>query len=760
MSVRRGTTRRGGMAAPRTAFPDVRLRAFTLVLALLALTDAPRRVPARVLSRSHAVTVPLVALPAPEARLGAKATARIDALVQGAIADGRIPGCVVIIGRRNGVVFRRAYGERVVGQEAMTADTVFDLASLTKAVVTTTLVLQLREHGALALDEPVRRWLPELGASSITVRQLLTHSSGLPADNALERYEHGHLAAIAAIARLAATRDPGTRYEYSDLGFILLGELVERVSKRSLDDAARSEIFEPLGMNDTAFGADPRRSAPTEGGLRGSVHDPRAARLGGVAGHAGLFSTADDLARFARYLLGARSLAAHPVLARGLPRSIVSFGDERRGLGWDVPNEPYALGVSPSTFGHTGFTGTALWIDPERDAFIVFLSSRLHPKPHGKVQPLVWQLFAAAGLREASAPPAVLAGIDVLVKAGFAPVAGAHIGLVTHAPGRARDGRRTLDLLAEASNTTLVAAFSLEHGLSSDREGPVPSGKDPKTGVPVFSLYGATRRPTPEMLEGIDTLVIDVQDVGSRIYTYASSMLAVMEVAAARGLRVVVLDRPNPIDGVHVEGPVAERFGFVNPFPLPVRHGLTLGELARLFRGERHLPLNLQVIPMEGWHRAEPFDETGLPWVNLSPNIRSPTEALLYAGVGLLERTNLSVGRGTGRPFEWIGAPWLDARAIVQRVHVPGVQLRATEMVPTASPYSGKRCQAVSFHVTDVKRFRPVALAFALRRAIAARHPSEWNERAMDSLVAAAPGQSADALAAFERLRRRYRLYP
>jgi CubicO group peptidase (beta-lactamase class C family) len=388
----------------------------------------------------------------------------------------------------------------------MTPDTIFDLASLTKVVATTTAVLQLRERGALSLDEPVRRWLPELSGSDITVRQLLTHSSGLPADNALERYEHGHDAAIAAIARLAHAKDPVTRYEYSDLGFILLGELVERVAHRSLAAYARDEIFEPLSMNDTGFSADARRAAPTEDGLRGAVHDPRAARLGGVAGHAGLFSTADDLARFARYLLGANALSSHPVLKHGPPRTIVSFGDERRGLGWDVPNDPHALAVSPTTFGHTGFTGTALWIDPERDAFIVFLSSRLYPKPHGKVQPLVWQLFAAASLPSPPAPEPVLTGIDVLVRERFARLAGARVGLVTHAAGRARDGQRTLDLLAQAPNLTLVAAFGLEHGLGSDREGPVESTRDQTTELPIYSLYGATRRPTPEMLRGIDTL--------------------------------------------------------------------------------------------------------------------------------------------------------------------------------------------------------------------------------------------------------------
>jgi uncharacterized protein YbbC (DUF1343 family) len=232
-----------------------------------------------------------------------------------------------------------------------------------------------------------------------------------------------------------------------------------------------------------------------------------------------------------------------------------------------------------------------------------------------------------------------------------------------------------------------------------------------------------------------------------------------MEVAAARGLRVVVLDRPNPIDGVHVEGPLAEHFGFVNPFPLPVRHGLTLGELARLFRGEKKLGLHLDVVRMERWHRSQSFEETALPWINPSPNIKSPREALLYAGIGLLERSNVSVGRGTARPFEWIGAPWLDADAIAREVSAPGVQLRATSFVPSAAPFRGRRCEAVSFHVTDEQRFRPVAFAFALARAIARHHPDHWNQKGMDALVAAAPGQPAEALAGFERLRRRYRLY-
>jgi uncharacterized protein YbbC (DUF1343 family) len=325
----------------------------------------------------------------------------------------------------------------------------------------------------------------------------------------------------------------------------------------------------------------------------------------------------------------------------------------------------------------------------------------------------------------------VLTGIDVLVQENFARLKGRHVGLVTNHTGQDRQGRATIDLVHQAPGVTLVALFSPEHGIRGMLDEKVGDGKDDKTGLPVYSLYGSRRRPTPETLQGIDTLVYDIQDIGCRFYTYITTLGYVLEAAAANRIKVVVLDRPNPLGGNAVEGPVldAGREAFVAYHALPIRHGLTVGELARLFNAERKIGADLDVVRMQGWKRSMLFDRTGLTWVNPSPNMRSLSAALLYPGIGILETTNLSVGRGTERPFEWIGAAWLDgaklAAALAQE-KLPGVRFVPVKLTPSASVHKGKLCGGIHLFVDDWARFQPVRTGLAIAATLHRLYPTDW----------------------------------
>jgi uncharacterized protein YbbC (DUF1343 family) len=313
----------------------------------------------------------------------------------------------------------------------------------------------------------------------------------------------------------------------------------------------------------------------------------------------------------------------------------------------------------------------------------------------------------------------VLCGIDVLKRDGFKQLAGRKLALITNHTGRDREGNRIVDLLHEAKNVELVRLFSPEHGLYGALDEKVGHGKDEKTGLQVYSLYGETRRPTAPMLEGIDTLVFDIQDVGTRYYTYVATMGNCMEEAKKRNLRMVVLDRPNPITGTRVDGPTAEKefHGFTAFGPLPVVHGMTVGELARFFNAEYGIGCDLVVIPCEGWRRDMWFDATNLTWVNPSPNMRNLTQATLYPCTGLLEGTNLSVGRGTDQPFEAFGAPWIDGRklaAALNGANLPGLRFVAVEFTPASSKFKGEQCQGVYVLVTDRQAVRPVVSGLAI----------------------------------------------
>jgi uncharacterized protein YbbC (DUF1343 family) len=324
-----------------------------------------------------------------------------------------------------------------------------------------------------------------------------------------------------------------------------------------------------------------------------------------------------------------------------------------------------------------------------------------------------------------------LTGIDVLERDNFKPLAGLRIGLITNHTGRDREGRKTIDVLNKAPGVKLVALFSPEHGIRGVADDNVSDSKDDATGLPIYSLYGDTRRPKPEELKNLDALVYDIQDVGARFYTYISTLGYALEEAAKAKLPVFVLDRPNPIGGVDVEGPIADRdkLSFTSYHTIPTRHGLTIGELAQLFNHQRNIGADLRVIKMEGWRRWMWFDETNLTWVNPSPNMRSLTEATVYPGIGLLETTNVSVGRGTDTPFELVGAPWIQGDRLAEYLNgrgIPGVRFVPLRFTPNASVFKDEQCGGVNIIVTDRAAFRPLLAGIEIALALRQLYPHDW----------------------------------
>ncbi len=734
--------------------------------------------------------------------VSASRLAEMDSVIADEIAKQRLPGAVVFVGRKGRVVWHKAYGARVVepARETMSDDTIFDVASLTKVVATATSIMILVERGKLRLNDPVSLHIPELkgeGRDRVTIEQLLTHVSGYAPDFDLRERWTGHEEAIKRLIAEPLRTPPGTRFTYSDIGFITLGEVVARVSGMPLDQFAKKNIFEPLHMRDTGFRPSANlqtRIAPTEKRrgqlsylgdtaanvgaaegeewLRGQVHDPTSFRMNGVAGHAGLFSTASDLAIYCQMILnggeygGVRILAPLTVAEMTRPRVVTSAGGTR-GLGWDINSsfssnrgELFPLG----SFGHTGFTGTSIWIDPASEMFVVFLSNRVHPDGKGDVGPLRGRVASIAAssvtdtaivarareqatnyyteilkslqtftsrLESATTSTKVLTGIDVLERNGFKQLAGLRLGLVTNHTGRNRDGRQTIDVLSKAPNVKLVALFSPEHGIRGVADEKISDSKDEATGLPIYSLYGESRRPKPEQLKDLDALVYDIQDVGARFYTYISTLGYILEEAAKTKLPVFVLDRPNPIGGIDVEGPIADsdKLSFISYHTIPTRHGLTIGELAQLFNRQRKIGADVRVIKMEGWRRSMWFDETNLTWINPSPNMRSLTEATLYPGVGLLETTNVSVGRGTDTPFEIVGAPWIQGDKLAEHLNqraIAGVRFVPVRFTPKASVFKDVQCGGVNIIVTDRAAFRPLLAGMEMALALRKLYPNDW----------------------------------
>lgn len=824
----------------------------------------------------------------------------IGTAVTQAINEKRLPGAVVLIGHQNRVAFEQAYGNRAVEStvEPMTEDTIFDMASLSKSLVTSVAIMQLAEQGKLQIDDPIAKVLPEFAANGkqdVTIRELLTHYSGLPPD--VDIKDAWGLAAPdkaegirrALSSPLKAT--PGTHFEYSDINFITLGAIVEKLSGQPLQDYAQQHIFLPLHMLHTrylpfqeacgpkqAFGSaislphpTPSSASPVnsetpvsacQGGdwnvkdwiprvaptahddegtpatnpdfdhiLRGTVHDPTTRRMGGVAGHAGLFSDVSDISIYAQALLdrmlhdtgdfplkqSTLQLMMSPQQPRTAETTATIFtadghttkGVALRGLGWDINSafsRPRGEIFPIGSFGHTGFTGTSLWIDPTSDSYVILLANAIHPHVGPAIAALRSQVATLAARALGICPPqfgpsaaaaipadeqgdtpgfakagspATLTGIDHLEATKFAALAAIssrhrqslRLGLLTNQTGVDAMGRRTIDILntdapKAVSGLALKMLFSPEHGILGARDSTdISDSTDPGTHLPVTSLYGpkdSDRRPSHEQLKNLDAIVIDLQDAGVRFYTYETVVGYFLEAAAqenalGHNLEIVVLDRPDPIGGEQVQGPVSDSGleSYTDYMPLPVRHGLTLGELARYIDGERRLaspvasnvysPLAapLTVVPMLYWSRKEYFDQTQLPWSNPSPNLRSLEASILYPGVALLETTNVSVGRGTATPFQGIGSPYIEAPRLADYLtsrHIPGVKFSATTMVVAEDsnhyPFHGQTISAIRFHVTDRTLLNAPELGIELISALHHLYPQQFNLTRTAKLIA------------------------
>ena len=900
----------------------------------------------------------------------------VSAAINTAIAQKKLPGAVVVVGHGGKIVFEQAYGVRkLAGEpgldgkpspaEPMTLDTIFDMASLTKCLTTATAVMQLAEAGKVDVDAPVVKYLPEFGVNGkekVTVRELLTHYSGLPPDISLK--DAWGLAApdkaegIRRAMQSSLTTTPGTHFEYSDINYIVLGALVEKLSGESLYVYALKHIFDPLRMGRTrylpfakvcgfssasgsarelmsnppavitdCFKEDawhPRswipNIAPTthdnEGSaetnpdfdhlLRGTVHDPTTRRMGGVAGQAGVFSTADDVALFAQALLDRlagrpsnfplkretlqlMTTPQQPKTAQSgatifTPDGNTTTGVAQRGLGWDINSAysrprgsifptvlPPSVRVTPPSFGHTGFTGTSLWIDPATDTYVILLSNAIHPRGNppisalrgevateaaqalglGSTSPNIVILSGAknphilpAAPQSSATSPRTLTGIDVLEATNFAALKeaaarnGGHlrIGLLTNQTGVDAHGRRTIDVLRGIGNgIELTTLFSPEHGIfGAEDSTSIGQEVDAASGLKVISLYGAKdsdRRPKPADLWNLDAVVIDLQDAGVRFYTYETVLGYFVDGTICERMdsnfKLIVLDRPDPIGGTSVQGEVSDRQtnSYINFMPLPLRHGMTLGELALYMEREYpaacvingppppyrpYQPLQsppndasapkfyenhgVVVIPMQNWHRDEFFDATGVPWVNPSPNLRSVTEATLYPALGMMDFTNVSVGRGTATPFEIFGAgaadatkdspaqaAWFDGKTVAAYLtarKIPGVEFAATRFAVADDanhyPYHGQTIEGVRLTVTDRTALDSPELGIEILSTLHRLYPTQFKlEKAAPlvantvTMVALARGDDpraiaagwASALADFKARRAQYLIY-
>ncbi|MCU1250384.1 MAG: sodium solute transporter superfamily [Edaphobacter sp.] len=838
----------------------------------------------------------------------------ITTLVDQAVAAKKLPGAVVLINHDGKTVFEQAYGVRkYAGEpgldgkpsvaEPMTVDTIFDMASLTKCLATATAVMQLVEAGKVDVDAPVAKYLPEFGVNGkekVTVRELLTHYSGLPEDVSLKDgwglTGPDKAEGIRRAMNATLYGPPGMTFKYSDINFINLGAIVEKASGETLDVYAERHIFGPLKMTHTRYlpveracglndaisypivngrlafhdeGVDaavPCRkgdwlanewawnAAPTQHDdqgtketnpdfdhlLRGTVHDPTTRRMGGVAGHAGVFSTASDVAIFAQGLLDRlagrpsdfplkretlklMTQPEQPVTAAGgatifVQEGKTTAGIAARGFGWDI-NSPFSRPrgqVFPiGNFGHTGFTGTSLWMDPNSDTFVVILANSVHPRGASPISPLregvataaarALHLYEKRGAVVAEAQ--TLTGIDVLEDTKFIALreaAGRHsghlrLGVMTNQTGVDREGRRTIDVLLHSiPEVEVKTLFSPEHGLFGAKDTTkIGDEVDAATHLPVVSLYGAKeeqRRPSLESLKNIDAVVIDLQDAGVRFYTYQTVVGYFLEAAAKAQIEIIVLDRPNPIGGVAVQGPVSDNGveAYTDYMPLPIREGMTLGELALYFNGERLVPsttspnvrvpirAQLTVVAMRNWTRERYFDDTGLKWINPSPNLRSAAANVVYPGLELLQSTNVSVGRGTEMPFLHIGAPYIDSAQLVAYLtarNIPGIRFAPASFSVTEDanhfPFHGKTLPGISFTVTDRSAFDSPELGIELISALHHLYPGFAMAKAerlianVDTMRALEnqedPRKIAEAwktdLAAFEQRRQSYLLY-
>jgi uncharacterized protein YbbC (DUF1343 family)/CubicO group peptidase (beta-lactamase class C family) len=761
----------------------------------------------------------------------------IGAIVRRSVAAGETPGAVVLIGHDGHIVYRKAFGDRSLEpyRQKMTVDTIFDLASLSKVVATAPAIMQLLDHGYFRLNDPVAKYLPRFaqhGKDGITIRDLLTHFSGLPPDIPQVPRWSGYATGVAKAFAIVPAFPPDVHFEYSDINYVVLAELVRHFTGERIDRYALRNIWKPLGMNHTRYlppASWRPKIAPTEPEpdgrfLRGVVNDPTARSMGGVTGDAGVFSTADDLAKLCQMMLnggrganGARILSPLAVAKMTTPQTPYNVPDVR-GLGWDI-DTPFSNNrgdyLPVGSYGHSGFTGTSIWIDPYSDTYIVILANAIHPHqrppmksilamrsevanrvavilaqgdPVGEFNRIEQGLERITGYNDAAVSEHrriyrngnVFTGLDVLAARGFDTLRGRRVGLVTNPTGVDRHGHRNIDDMI-AAGIHVTAGFAPEHGWSGRLDGPVADTRDASTGVPVYSTYASAQGSHMLPAAGLDRvnmLVYDIQDVGVRFYTFETTLAYTLETAAARHIPVVVLDRPDPLDGIHVQGPALapQERSFIGYFAgMPVRNGMTVGELARMFNATIHA--DLHVVRMRGWNRGDFYDETGLAWVNPSPNLRNLDETVLYPGVAEIEYTNVSVGRGTDTPFELVGAPWIHARQLAAALNarrIPGVRFMPVSFTPRSSMYAHQLCHGISLILTSREQLDSPEMGIELASALAHLYPQQWHTGAMHQEVGSQAivdaiqsgedprrieGDWQSNLQVFKALRRRYLLY-
>jgi uncharacterized protein YbbC (DUF1343 family)/CubicO group peptidase (beta-lactamase class C family) len=695
-----------------------------------------------------------------------------------AVREGSVPGGVVFVGRGEETFLAEAVGARrlVPAPLPMEPDTLFDVASLTKPVVTATLAMRMVEQGRLALGDPVAAYVAAFagdGRDEATIRDLLTHSAGLPAwkdyaasppvegGDRQERFD----AVVADICSMPLVAPPGERFMYSDLGFILLGHILERVSGNDLARLAEEDVFRPTGMTGARFNPTADlwdKCAATEvvdsAALQGVVHDENARYLGGVAGHAGLFARGEDLARFLAMMLRLGQGEAGRVLSAASTRAMTSpqsrHPGQRRGLGWDIDSD-YAGAVRgdlfpPRGFGHSGFTGTSLWVDPPSGIWFVLLTNVVHPSRDRTGMAALRRRLAnavAAALLEGrtfgtrfSRRSEVLTGFEAQRRDNWSALRGKRLGMLVNHTAVDRKGAHLVDQLAGAAGIEVVRLFAPEHGPRGEVDSKFADGVDLKTGLPVVSLYGERQAPEPEQLADLDALVFDVQDAGVRFYTYTATMALAMRAAREAGVEMVVLDRPSLLRADRVAGPVLDApfANLAEYHPLPVVHGMTAGELALYANSQYGIGAELRVVRCEGYGRDLWFDQTGLPWVNPSPNLRTPKAAVLYPAVGMLERCRISVGRGMDAPFEVFGAPWMDGVALARRLNerdLPGVGFVPVEFTPLGSVYDGERCGGCYVDLLDHEAFEPVSAGLHIARTIHMLWGDQFGIEAMGGLL-------------------------
>ncbi|MFP4502964.1 MAG: serine hydrolase [Candidatus Hydrogenedentota bacterium] len=715
-----------------------------------------------------------------------------------AVRRANAPGAVAYVGDREHTYLHAAAGARQRVPHTLPAErgTIYDLASLTKVLATTTAFMMLVEAGEVALDQPAGTVVPHSSFNRFTFRHLITHTAGLSPMKPWYRDAASLTDMLNRAANLALAWRPGTRRQYSDIGFMILGRAIELIAGDTLDAFCRKRIWQPLGMTRTDFrppAAWHADCAPTEECrwrnriVLGEVHDENAYAAGGVCGHAGLFSTAADLAEFCRGLLAGKVLRPDTLDVMCRPDHVPTY--PWQAIGWK--RDPWSESIegflpSRAAIGHTGWTGTSLWIDRDTGVFAILLSNTCHPGRTGRKHRTLRRTFYTAVAERYFYPVRTNThtGLDRIVWNHYRPLIGKRIALLTNHAALDAAGRPILEVIRMQPEIILSRLYSPEHGLYGQAEAGAQVASQAGGTVPVTSLYGGRKQPADDELRGIELFVIDLQDVGARYYTYAHTMKVCLAACAASRTPVLVLDRPNPVNGAVLEGPLPTTAD--SPVcwgKVPIRHGMTFGELARFFeKHERDCSrVTLDVAPLGSWMPHFHHHQCELPWMPPSPNVPAPDTALLYVGTCLFEGVNLNEGRGTQTPFHVFGAPWLDSTAVIDAIEpaiAAGIALRPTLYTPTAiagkasAPrYQDQLCRGIRLHITDHQAARPFALVVGLLRAIRQVHADRFAFHDNFDVLAGGPWlrtqieagrtsaeittELAPALAAFDRARPR-----